>query len=84
MAPWIVFESTRSVGVSLIFWFVGGMLSTFGLLVWLELGLTVPKTVIRGMRFSVPRNGGEKNYVSYSPFEHESHWQFVLLTDKKN
>ncbi|KAI9778081.1 MAG: hypothetical protein M1839_008385 [Geoglossum umbratile] len=64
-APLIVYEATRSIGVSLIFWFVGGLISTCGLLVWLELGLTVPKVTKHGQLFRVPRNGGEKNYLEF-------------------
>ncbi|KAM3510115.1 hypothetical protein MY11210_006032 [Beauveria gryllotalpidicola] len=50
-APATVFSSTGSVGVSLILWFVGGILAFCGLSVYLELGL------------AMPRSGGDKNYL---------------------
>lgn len=50
-------------------WTFGGLIATCGLLVWLELGLSVPLRLVEVMpgryeRKSVPRSGGEKNYVS--------------------
>ena len=35
---------------------------------YLELGLTIPRYVVRGEWRSVPRSGGEKNYVGYSSY----------------
>ena len=69
MTPIKVFTGTESVGASLLLWTVGGLIGTCGLLVWLELGLSVPLRMVEVMpgRFekkSVPRSGGEKNYVS--------------------
>ncbi|XWW96214.1 hypothetical protein V2A60_004187 [Cordyceps javanica] len=49
--PAAVFRSTGSIGVSLLFWFVGGVLAFCGLSIWLEFGL------------AIPRSGGEKNYL---------------------
>ncbi|KAL3961211.1 hypothetical protein ACCO45_002734 [Purpureocillium lilacinum] len=45
------FAATGSVGVSFILWLVGGLLTFFGLSVFLEFGL------------AIPRSGGEKNYL---------------------
>jgi len=61
-------KGTGSVGESLILWAFGGRVATCGLLVWLELGLTIPLRIVpdhanTGLK-SVPRSGGEKNYVS--------------------
>ncbi|KAJ6785469.1 hypothetical protein PWT90_01179 [Aphanocladium album] len=50
-APAAVFSATGSVGISLMMWFVGGILAFCGLSVYLELGL------------AMPRSGGEKNYL---------------------
>ena len=52
----------------MLLWFFGGIVGTCGLLVWLELGLSLPIRVVQVMpgifeRTSVPRSGGEKNYV---------------------
>ncbi|KAI0601190.1 amino acid/polyamine transporter I [Biscogniauxia sp. FL1348] len=49
--PSTIFASTGSVGVSIILWIVGGVLTFCGLSVFLEFGL------------AIPRSGGEKNYL---------------------
>lgn len=46
-----IFASTGSVGISIILWLVGGILTFAGLAVYLEYGL------------AIPRSGGEKNYL---------------------
>ncbi|UNI23803.1 hypothetical protein JDV02_009600 [Purpureocillium takamizusanense] len=46
-----IFAATGSVGLSFILWLVGGLLTFFGLSVFLEFGL------------AIPRSGGEKNYL---------------------
>ncbi|KAL1851095.1 hypothetical protein Daus18300_012642 [Diaporthe australafricana] len=46
-----IFASTGSVGISLILWLIGGILTFAGLSVFLEFGL------------AIPRSGGEKNYL---------------------
>ena len=78
VSPAIVLKTTGSVGVSLLLWALGGVVSMAALFIWLELGLSVPKfelssreeteTSRRGEEslHCVPRNGGEKNYVSDS------------------
>ncbi|KAM3440032.1 hypothetical protein NHJ13734_003467 [Beauveria thailandica] len=50
-APATVFSATGSVGISMILWFVGGILAFCGLSIYLELGL------------AIPRSGGDKNYL---------------------
>lgn len=52
----------------MVLWAFGGIVGTSGLLVWLELGLSVPLRNVQVMpgifeKTSVPRSGGEKNYV---------------------
>lgn len=76
VTPAIVLRSTGSVGASLLLWSFGTVIGMSALLVWLELGLSIPKfelpirddndTVLEGGASlqCVPRNGGEKNYVS--------------------
>ena len=76
VAPIKVLNGTGSIGASLLLWMVGGIISTCGLLVWLEFGLSVPfrdVQVAPGVfqRKSVPRSGGEKNYVTFN---------FIVLT----
>ncbi|KAK0732046.1 amino acid/polyamine transporter I [Lasiosphaeris hirsuta] len=48
-----IFAATGSVGISLMLWVIGGLLTFCGLSVWLEFGL------------AIPRSGGEKNYLEY-------------------
>ena len=63
--PSKVLGGTGSVGPSLLLWTLGSIIAFCGLLVWLELGLSVPIRTIPGtdQRKSVPRSGGEKNFV---------------------
>lgn len=68
VTPVKVLNGTGSIGVALIFWTLGGFLTMCGLLVWLELGLSIPfrnVEVLPGVfeKRSVARSGGEKNYV---------------------
>ena len=74
MTPAIVLKATDSVGISLLLWTLGAIFGICGLLVWLELGLSIPKfqspegssdPLLDGEAAfeNVPRSGGEKNYV---------------------
>ncbi|KAL8715355.1 MAG: hypothetical protein Q9220_000688 [cf. Caloplaca sp. 1 TL-2023] len=77
VTPAIVLRSTNSVGASLLLWAFGCVIGMSALLIWLELGLSIPKfelpnrdengTVQDGGTTlqCVPRNGGEKNYLEY-------------------
>ncbi|KAB5529046.1 amino acid/polyamine transporter I [Coniochaeta sp. 2T2.1] len=49
--PSSIFAATGSVGISIMLWLIGGVLTFFGLSVFLEFGL------------AIPRSGGEKNYL---------------------
>ncbi|CAM1502597.1 Fc.00g073730.m01.CDS01 [Cosmosporella sp. VM-42] len=49
--PSSIFAATRSVGISVMLWVIGGIITFFGLSVFLEFGL------------AIPRSGGEKNYL---------------------
>ena len=65
VTPGLVLRGTNSVGVSLLLWPLGGIVATAGVLVWLEFGLSTPRQEVQpGVNESVPRSGGEKNYVS--------------------
>ena len=61
--PAKVIQGTNSIGVSLIFWTLGGLLALCGTLVWIEFGLSIPREIVDGKERAVPRSGGEKNYV---------------------
>ena len=76
VAPAIVLRETGGVGTSLLLWTLGAILSMSGLLVFLELGLSIPKfqppeTPSEPLRegdtplINMPRNGGAKNYVGF-------------------
>ncbi|KAL8953687.1 MAG: hypothetical protein Q9222_000471 [Ikaeria aurantiellina] len=77
VTPAIVLRSTDSVGASLLLWALGCIIGMSALLIWLELGLSIPKFELpnrdenetvrdRGTSLQcVPRNGGEKNYLEY-------------------
>ena len=69
VTPAKVLQGTGSVAVSLLLWAIGGLVVTCGVLVWLELGLSVPLRMIPGTGElkNVPRSGGEKNYVRIVP-----------------
>ena len=69
VTPVKVLNGTGSIGVALVFWALGGFIAMCGLLVWLELGLSIPFRMVQVLpgvfeRKSVARSGGEKNYVS--------------------
>lgn len=66
--PKTVWMGTRSVSGALFMWCLGSLIAFSGLFVYLELGLTIPRYVVRGEWRSVPRSGGEKNYVGYSSY----------------
>ena len=77
VTPAIILKSTNSVGISLLLWSVGAVIGMSALLVWLELGLSIPKFDLHSRDLveprqgettleCVPRNGGEKNYVGES------------------
>ena len=69
VTPSRILMGTGSVGTSLLFWAAGAVIATCGLLVWLELGLTLPLSIPPGgiEKKSVPRSGGEFNYVRGPP-----------------
>jgi hypothetical protein len=62
--PGEVLIGTNSYGISILLWTIGGIVAMCGLLVWLEFGLSIPRQIVAsGEERSVPRSGGEKNYV---------------------
>ncbi|OAP58286.1 hypothetical protein AYL99_07376 [Fonsecaea erecta] len=65
--PTTVAHGTHSVGYSLVFWAAGAIVAVAGVLVFAEFGMTVPRLPVEDEteKQSVPRNGGEKNYLEY-------------------
>lgn len=65
----VVFYNTQSIGVSLLFWLCGVAMALSGLVVYIELGLTIPRwRFADGTKLSTPRSGGELPYVSLVAF----------------
>lgn len=48
----------------MLWWCLGAIVGMAGILVYMELGLTLPLYRFDGVEISVPRSGGELNYVS--------------------
>ena len=76
VTPAILLKATGSPGASLLLWTLGAVTSICSLLVWLEFGLSIPKFELPNRNMddslaegeslqSVPRSGGEKNYLEY-------------------
>ncbi|KAH7166313.1 amino acid permease-domain-containing protein [Dactylonectria macrodidyma] len=58
-------QGTHSTGASLLLWFAGIIYCLSGMHVYIEYGLNVPRYVINGVEQSVPRSGGDLNYLQY-------------------
>ncbi len=69
MTPALVLRSTGSVGVSLLFWAFGTVIGMSALLVWLELGLSIPKFELanRDENDTVREGGPSLQCKSYFP-----------------
>ncbi|KAK3177785.1 hypothetical protein K4F52_009483 [Lecanicillium sp. MT-2017a] len=64
-SPQRVIRGTRSTGVSLLLWFGGVIYCLCGAHVYIEYGLNIPRYTIDGVEQSVPRSGGDLNYLQY-------------------
>lgn len=67
MTPHKVMAQTQSPGVSLLFWFAGVLYALAGMHIYIEYGLNVPRVFFAGKEQSVPRSGGDLNYVRACP-----------------
>ncbi|KAI1405070.1 amino acid transporter [Hypoxylon fuscum] len=67
--PSAIFAATGSVGVSIILWIIGGILTFCGLSVFLEFGL------------AIPLSGGEKNYLE-RVYRHPRHLASCVLASQ--
>ncbi|KAK4928158.1 hypothetical protein LTR49_005096 [Elasticomyces elasticus] len=63
--PATVINGTQSVGVTLLFWCFGACAAFGGTLVYTEFGLRIPRYDWDQTMVSVPRNGGELNYLKH-------------------
>lgn len=58
-------QGTDSTGAALMLWTVGIIYCLCGTHVYIEYGLNVPRYTINGVEQSVPRSGGDLNYLQY-------------------
>jgi amino acid transporter len=58
-------RGTQSAGASLLLWFLGTIYCLSGTHCYLEYGLNIPRYTIEGVEQSVPRSGGDLNYLQY-------------------
>lgn len=63
MTPHKVMVYTQSTGISMLFWFAGVLYALAGMHIYIEYGLNVPRVFFGGKEQSVPRSGGDLNYV---------------------
>ncbi|KFZ15936.1 hypothetical protein V502_05328 [Pseudogymnoascus sp. VKM F-4520 (FW-2644)] len=63
--PAVVYTYTQSRDISMAWWALGAVAAIAGILVYMELGLTIPIYRIGGIEVSVPRSGGELNYLKH-------------------
>ncbi|KAK0705467.1 amino acid permease-domain-containing protein [Lasiosphaeris hirsuta] len=63
----VIFSNTQSIGISLFFWLYGLTMAISGTIVYIELGLTVPRYRLGDgtSKISVVRSGGELPYLNY-------------------
>ncbi len=60
----VIFHNTQSVGISLLMWLYGAIVALTGVVLYIELGLTIPRWSLKdGKKTSTPRSGGELPYV---------------------
>ncbi|KAJ3530914.1 hypothetical protein NM208_g9108 [Fusarium decemcellulare] len=64
-SPGRVLQGTHSTGASLLLWMGGMIYCLSGVHVYIEYGLNVPRYVVNGVEQSVPRSGGDLNYLQY-------------------
>ncbi|KAI5811178.1 amino acid permease-domain-containing protein [Peziza echinospora] len=63
--PARIWKGSGSPGAALLMWTLGTLITYAGLTVYMELGLTIPRYLVKGQWRSVPRSGGEKNYLEF-------------------
>jgi hypothetical protein len=69
----VIFYNTQSIGASLLIWLYGVVMALSGVLLYIELGLTVPRWQLRdGTKISTPRSGAELVYVNITEISSSS------------
>jgi len=65
----VVFTNTQSIGASLLLWVYGAIFALAGVVLYIELGLTIPRWALGpgGDKISTPRSGDAMNYVRIPP-----------------
>ncbi|KAH6877147.1 amino acid permease-domain-containing protein [Thelonectria olida] len=58
-------QGTHSTGASLLLWLAGSVYCLAGVHVYIEYGLNAPRYIFQGIEQSVPRSGGDLNYLQY-------------------
>jgi amino acid transporter len=58
-------QGTHSTGASLLLWLAGSIYCLAGVHVYIEYGLNAPRYIFQGIEQSVPRSGGDLNYLQY-------------------
>jgi len=62
----VIFYNTQSVGASLLMWLYGSVMALSGIVLYIELGLTIPRYQLgNGTKVSTPRSGAELVYFNY-------------------
>ncbi|KAK0655084.1 amino acid permease-domain-containing protein [Cercophora newfieldiana] len=63
----VIYSNTQSVGISIIIWLIGASTALSGVILYIELGLTVPRYRLGDSKekIAVVRSGGELPYLNY-------------------
>lgn len=63
-SPTSIMKGTHSVGITLLFWLAGAIVTIAGTHLVIEFGLSIPRYTLDGRDQAIPRSGGILNYVS--------------------
>jgi len=63
----VVFTNTQSIGASLLLWVYGALFALSGVVIYIELGLSIPRWPFgpNGEKIATPRSGDAMNYVCF-------------------
>lgn len=62
----VIFHNAQSVGIAMMLWFLGAVVAISGIVLYIELGLTIPRYQLGEGKEKTPvvQSGGELPYVS--------------------